>query len=247
MEGKEEHEVVQEAYLGKSSRSVVFHARKHYRDNKLGMKKTARSTPSSSNTTAVREEGREEEGSSWMADHAISHNGGDISANPTKDYDFFVVGSWKKPLHRQLEEGIRIRKAKNSGILNLGRGKTMKTMIVKKKILNRKLENFSPFFLTMGGGEDYYGLCLLYVCVDQLVPASVFFLVFVTITILQYCMNSLGINTKCCKLLVSISWPAHHVQVKPLPELFLPSSPPTPGPPPAPPSLPQPPLFPPPS
>ena len=89
--------------------------------------------------------------------------------------------------------------------------------------------------VTMGGGEDYYGLCLLYVCVDQLVPAFVFFLVFVTITIPQKCMNSLGINTKRCKLLVSISWPAHHVQVKPLPELFLPSSPPTPGPSPGPP------------
>ena len=39
MEGKEEHEVVQEVYLGESSRSVVSRARKHYRDNKVAMKK----------------------------------------------------------------------------------------------------------------------------------------------------------------------------------------------------------------
>ena len=86
--------MVQEVYLGESYRSVVSRARKHYRDYKLVMKKTARSTPSTSTTTVVREEGREEEkGSSWMADHAISPcHGGDISADPTKDYDLFLLG-----------------------------------------------------------------------------------------------------------------------------------------------------------
>ena len=157
VDGKEEHEVVQEVYLGESSRSVVSRAREHYSGYKLAMRKTARSTASSSTTPAAREEGREdddEEGSSWMADHAKSHHGGVISPDPTEDYDFFVIGSWQKPLYRQLEEGVRIRKAKTSGILSLGRGQKGKTMLVNKSILNRKLENFSPFFLTMGGGED---------------------------------------------------------------------------------------------
>ena len=38
------------------------------------------------------------------------------------------------------------------GFLTLGRG-SKKRMLVNKKILNRKLENFSPSFLTLGGGD----------------------------------------------------------------------------------------------
>ena len=117
----------------------------------------AKSTTSSSTTITTMEEGREgedKEGSSWMADHAKSHHGGVISPDPTEDYDFLVIGSWQKPLYRQLEEGVRIRKAKTMGILSLGRGRKTRTMLVNKKILNRKLANFSPFFLTNGGGED---------------------------------------------------------------------------------------------
>ena len=63
----------------------------------------------------------EEEGSSWMADHALSHHRGKISADVTQDFEFFVVGSSNKPLYRQLEEIVRIRVAKTRGILILGR------------------------------------------------------------------------------------------------------------------------------
>ena len=77
VEGKEDHEVVQEVYLGESSKSVVSRAREHYRGYKLAMGKTARSTASSSTTTTDREDG-----SSWMADHAKSHHGGVISIPP---------------------------------------------------------------------------------------------------------------------------------------------------------------------
>ena len=51
--------------------------------------------------------------------------------------------------------------------MNLGTGRRINTMRVNKKILNRKLENFSLFFLTMGGGEDKCGLRLnMYVLVN---------------------------------------------------------------------------------
>ena len=49
---------------------------------------------------------------------------------------------------------VRIRVAKTRGILILGRGRRKKTFKVNKNILKRKHENFSPFFLTFGGGED---------------------------------------------------------------------------------------------
>ena len=88
-----------------------------------------------------------------MADHTRSHHEGLISEDPTDDYDFFVVGSWRKPLHRLLEEVIRIRIAKTKSILILGRGRRKRRVRINKSILDRKLENFSPFFLTLGRGE----------------------------------------------------------------------------------------------
>ena len=160
VEGKEDHEVVQEVYLGESSKSVVSRAREHYSSYQLAMKKAARSTStripsSSSSSTTVQEGGEEEdEGSSWMADHAIHRHGGTSSKDPTQDYEFFILGSWQKPMYRQIEESVRIKTAKTNGILILGKGARRNTLKVNRKILNRKLENFSPFFLTMGGGED---------------------------------------------------------------------------------------------
>ena len=91
VEGKEEHDVVQEVYLGESSRSVVSRAREHYSSYKLAMKKTAKSTTSSSTTITTMEEDREdkgEEGSSWMADHAQSHHGGKYIQIPQKTMTF---------------------------------------------------------------------------------------------------------------------------------------------------------------
>ena len=88
VEGKEDHEVVQEVYLGESSKSVVSRAREHYRNYQLAMRKTARgttrsstTTPSSTTTTTTVEEAREDknEGSSWMVDHAIVSHGGNSS------------------------------------------------------------------------------------------------------------------------------------------------------------------------
>ena len=109
-EGKKEEEVVHEIYLGESSRSVVSRAREHYNSYKLSIGKTAKTKSSSSTAREDREsegEGEreapgEEEGSSWMADHALSHHRGKISADVTEDFEFFVVGSSNKPLYRQL-------------------------------------------------------------------------------------------------------------------------------------------------
>ena len=63
------------------------------------------------------------------------------------------MGSWRKPLHKLLEEAIRIRIAKTRGILILGRGRRKKRLRVNKSILNRKLEKFSQFFLILEGRE----------------------------------------------------------------------------------------------
>ena len=148
-EGREEQDVVLETYQGESSRSVVTRARSHYEAYKLAMKKK----PRPCRATPGGEEQEQEESSSWMADHTRSHHEGIMSEDLTDDSDFFVVGRWNKPLHRLLEETIRIRIAKTRGILVLGRGKRKKRWSVNRNILNRKLKNFSPFFLTLGGWE----------------------------------------------------------------------------------------------
>ena len=143
-EGKEEGDVVEEVYLGETSRSLVSRIREHVSDYKAAMKK--RKHPKE--TTAG-----EAESSSWMADHIWSKHGGVQGPSPEDDFQFLVVGSWSKPLHRQLEEAIRIRNAMNKGFLTLGRESKRRKMLVNKNILNRKLENFSPSFLTLGGGD----------------------------------------------------------------------------------------------
>ena len=95
----------------------------------------------------------EEEGSSsWMADHTRSHHGGVISDNPLDDYDFILVEHNRKPLLRQLEEAVRIKMAKASGMVMLGRGLKTKRLLVNRVLLNRKMENYSPWLLTLDGG-----------------------------------------------------------------------------------------------
>ena len=97
--------------------------------------------------------GDEEVGSSsWMADHTRSHHEGVISDNPLDDYDFLIIDQNRKPLLRLLEEAVRIKVAKASGFVMLGRGPRAKKLLVNRELLNRKLENFSPWLLTLEGG-----------------------------------------------------------------------------------------------
>ena len=90
-----------------------------------------------------------------MADHSRSRHAGRISADPREDYDFLVLDQWRKPLERQLEEAVRIKLAKTRGFLMLGRGRKARKLKVNPILLNRKMENFSPWFLTLGGGEGW--------------------------------------------------------------------------------------------
>ena len=105
-------------------------AREHYRSYHLAMRKTVRGTTRSSSSSTREEEGPAdaEEGSSWMADHAMLVHGGTSSADPTQDYEFLVLGSNQKHLYRQLEESVRIKTPKTKSILILGRGNRRKTV-----------------------------------------------------------------------------------------------------------------------
>ena len=158
-EGRQEDDIVWETYQGETSRSIVSRSREHFDDYKAAMRKQ----PSPPGRPLARQAGRlgqgeemeEEEGSSsWMADHALSHHMGKISKDPRQDYNFVVLNQFRKPLERQIEEAVRIKYVMSRGFLVMGQGRRAKKVKMNRRLLNRKMENFSPWFLTMGGGED---------------------------------------------------------------------------------------------
>ena len=71
---------------------------------------------------AGQQEDEDEEGTSWMADHTRSHHGGAISKDPREDYDFVVLGQYRKPLQWQIEEAVLINCVMQQGCLMLGQG-----------------------------------------------------------------------------------------------------------------------------
>ena len=97
-------------------------------------------------------EEEDEEGSSWMADLCRPHHRGLVSADPRDDYDFVVLGHYPKPLQRQIEEAVRIRQVMQEGFLPIGQGPKARKIKLCRHLIYRKMENFSPWFLTLGGG-----------------------------------------------------------------------------------------------
>ena len=87
----------------------------------------------------------------WWGGGQLQLDGGPHD-NPLDDYDFLLIDQNRKPLLRQLEEAVRIKMAKTSGIVMLGRGPKAKRLLVNRVLLNRKMENYSPWLLTLDGG-----------------------------------------------------------------------------------------------
>ena len=78
--------------------------------------------------------------SSWMADHTRQKHKGEMSEDVRKDYEFCVTGTFMKPLHRQVDEHLRMEKAECTGKAKVGRD----AWKVEKALLNRKEESWSP-------------------------------------------------------------------------------------------------------
>ena len=78
--------------------------------------------------------------SSWMADHTRQEHKGEMSEDVRKDYEFCVTGTFMKPLHRQVDEHLRMEKAECTGKAKVGRD----AWKVEKALLNRKEESWSP-------------------------------------------------------------------------------------------------------
>ena len=78
--------------------------------------------------------------SSWMADHARDKHEGVMSTDPLKDYEFRRTGTFMKPLHRQVDENLRITRTERDRTIKVGK----KLWKVSLPLLNRKHEYWAP-------------------------------------------------------------------------------------------------------
>ena len=75
-----------------------------------------------------------------MADHARDKHKGVMSADPLQDYEFVKTGTFMKPLHRQVDENLRISRAERDRVIKIGK----KVWKVSLPLLNRKHEYWAP-------------------------------------------------------------------------------------------------------
>ena len=149
-EEKEESQVEDQVYIGESSRCIVTRMGYHLNDYdqtmvKVTGVKNARKrkdqplTPSEGRGSQVMEQveggGEGSKVSSWMTDHTVNvHNSKEV------DFDFYVTGTFTKPLYRQVDESDRIQVAEGKGEVDIGKVRWK----VGTELLNRKHEYYAP-------------------------------------------------------------------------------------------------------
>ena len=140
-EGVEEKDIVEKVYIGESSRSCTTRSTVHFSDYRQEMRRGKKKRKDVDEGEG--EEGREEGRSltSWMADHAKKDHKGEMDEDDIrKDYEFAITGNFLKPLHRQVDEHLRMEKAETTGKVKIGRA----VWKVDKVLLNNKEESWSP-------------------------------------------------------------------------------------------------------
>ena len=75
-----------------------------------------------------------------MADHTRECHNATISDNPIDNYEFTITSTFRKPLPRQVDEYLRIKRAERSKRVKLGK----KEWRVKLPLLNQKHEYWAP-------------------------------------------------------------------------------------------------------
>ena len=143
-QGVKEEDIKEKVYLGESSRSLPTRQGLHVRDYVQDVKKSKKS--SNEEKERLRrgsDDEDEDEGSSvssWMADHVRDCHKGE----PLNDFEFACTGTFRKPLHRQVDESLRITRAENQGQIKVGK----KVWQIALPLLNRKHEYWAPRTMT---------------------------------------------------------------------------------------------------
>ena len=81
--------------------------------------------------------------SSRIWDHVKNKHMGEGSEEPFKDFDFYLTGTFDKPLYRQVDEMRRIDRAEGVGRASIVVGRKTKELRVEKVTLNRKEERYN--------------------------------------------------------------------------------------------------------
>ena len=125
--GVPEKEVQDQVYLGESSRSLPTRQETHVRDYGQDLKKNKKKNEKEAERRRGSEDEKEEDGgapgdvSSWMADHARDKHEGVLSVDPLQDYEFGRTECFMKPLHRQVDENLRILRAERDRVVKVGK------------------------------------------------------------------------------------------------------------------------------
>ena len=120
-------------YIGESSRTIYTRYQQHIRDYRK-----AHTNSNSSSTTIADPVTAMDPMSSWMFVHSKECHDGP-SSSMEDDYSFTVLGSYRDPMTRQINEAVRINRA-----LDLGIHTTVRWKDVPMVSLNRKGECFVP-------------------------------------------------------------------------------------------------------
>ena len=141
-----EHAGKMKAYIGESHRSIVTRSRSHFELYKQTNKRTPGSesmSPGDMHMDCL----QDSKAGSWMKEHTMKEHGGVISGNKQDDYGFYLLGSHRKPLTRQLQEAVLMDKVERTGRLKVGRDEYK----VGRELLNSKFEFYRPRSVQING------------------------------------------------------------------------------------------------
>jgi hypothetical protein len=135
--------VKDQVYEGESARSLYTRSAQHIYDYTKEAVKYQKAPGPRAPPVQPQQDGQVEEecGSSFMWDHSLEAHQGQVSGDPSQDYQFRITGQFKEPLTRLLSEATRIifgRIGKSTE--DRGQG----TVITVGAILNRKGGHFAP-------------------------------------------------------------------------------------------------------
>jgi hypothetical protein len=129
------NKVQDQVYEGESSRSLYTRSGQHVRDY---VKESTRQRPPTDPTQGQVEE---EVGSSFMWDHVLQCHQGQVSVDPSQDFQFRIAGQFHDALTRELDEATRILFARlRKSVCDRGQGSVLHV----GGVLNRKDEHFAP-------------------------------------------------------------------------------------------------------
>ena len=129
--GIPEDDIIQQQYIGETSRSLRVRSKQHLIDYSRCLRQTSTLT-----RTDTEEEGKL---SSFILDHKLDKHRDDENFDPKLDVKFSVLENFRDPITRQIREAVRIKQAVDFNTYTDNREKSVHIFNI-----NRKTEYFAP-------------------------------------------------------------------------------------------------------